>query len=123
MIRIFKGVLVLRLWRSVKRQIELCIFPPFKRIPDHYHCDSNIELMHLWGNALYSRTSVGIHKSAKANLRHIGISYSIPCFSVHSAEIGWLGLITLSHQRWINERMPESVTKDYHEVPVTPNLI
>lgn len=109
------NIMVFRVYKKGNKQIELCIFPPFKgEISCHYHKEEYIELMHLWGFVTYRRIYKGLDRSHTTTLKDTGRKFSIPSESVHSAFIGWSGLITLSIQTWKTE--VKSVTKDYYEV-------
>lgn len=118
MIKLFKGVLVVRLWRGQSHQAELCIFPPWvKGIPLHQHKESDIELIHLFGKASYYRqeskergNSASYYATGKDFLR----SFSIPKGTWHSALIKF-GLVTLSIQKWNTTTKMTSVTQDYYE--------
>ncbi len=115
MIILFKGVLVVKIWKWNKTQIELCIFPPNKLVESHKHDDEDIELCHIWGCAHYVRCSDDLDiREHRANFRDMGRFFTIPRGYWHSAKVGAWGLITLSCQRWTTE--PSSVTQDYIEL-------
>lgn len=113
--KLFKGVLVQRLYRKGNLQLELCIFPPFKKIPYHTHEKSDIEILHLWGKASYGRIHNNDSRHYDAGFKDIGRCFSVPAYSLHGAAISWTGLITVSIQRWKNSSDMNSVTQDYHE--------
>lgn len=117
MIRLFKGVLVIRIFRnkSQNRQVELCIFPPFKSIPMHIHEYEDIELMHVFGKALYRIKKRGRSILYGATTRKDFLNlFTINANEPHGAIIGWTGLVTLSIQKWKKDM--DSVTKDFKEV-------
>lgn len=120
MIRIFQGVLVIRLLRWDNHQLELCIFPPFKVIERHKHDESNIELLHIWGKAAYERWQWFEDKKSMTYNGHVTRLFkdcfrffTIPKGAWHAAKIGWTGLITISCQTWDKTKPVTSVTEDF----------
>lgn len=113
MIKIFQGCLVVRLWRSSFKQVELCMFPPFKRIDYHYHKLEDIEVCHLWGVANYYRLHNYKVAAYKTRIfRDFGRCFSVPRLALHAATVSWTGLVTLSIQNWHGVKQT-SVTTDY----------
>lgn len=114
MFKIFNGCLVVRLWRSFNKQVELCVFPPFKNIKYHFHKHEDIEVVHIFGKVNYFRIKDYKIRTYAAGFKDIFRSFSVPRMSLHAAKISWTGLVTLSVQKWVNFEV-SSVTEDYFE--------
>jgi len=107
----------LTLFRSKHNNIEIVFCPKGYKIQPHTHPNINIELVFLFGRAVFHRISnLTGKKSIKVEFPYsFGKHFSIAHNHKHWFEVSTLPLIFINWEKWLNGIKPTSAAVDFHK--------
>ena len=109
-----RGISLLR-WGNLTMELWFC--PPGYRIEEHSHPHEDIELVFLWGEALFKSTSKrkgNLSQSFYATSPHDTLKhFTVESGDVHSFVVSRKWLVFLNIARWKDGYIPTSAAKDF----------
>lgn len=105
------------LWKRGKKRVELWVIPANYSIVPHSHPSEDVELMYLFGDAVFYRHNFeyGVEEFKPKWFRDVGRKFSVKWFHTHWFSVSKWPLVFINFQTFRDGATPVSAAVDFKD--------